>query len=615
MAGSFREAADWSTSEASLDRHALLHGTFRWHVPPMFNIAEACSRRWARATPGAVAIRWQHEDGRRAVFSYGDLQRAADRLSRALRRLGVARGDRVAIVMPQRFETAVAHMAVYQLGAVAMPLSMLFGPEALAYRLSHSEAVVAIVDETAIDNVRGARAEAPTLRTLIAVGDAEGRGDLDWSAALAAERAGFTAVRTHADEAAVLIYTSGTTGPPKGALIPHRALIGNLTGFVCSQNGFGFPDGARLEASRWPGTSSPSGRGMAAQADGTALPSGSDAVFWSPADWAWTGGLMDALLPTLYFGREIVGFQGRFSAERAFELLESHRVTHSFLFPTALKAMMKAVPHPRERHRLHLRAVMSAGEAVGDAVFGWCRDELGVVVNEMFGQTEINYIVGNCGRSMDGEGRAAPGWPARPGSMGRAYPGHRVAVIDDAGRECPRGTPGEVAVHRLDVHGEPDPVFFLGYWKNDEATRAKYTGDPAASWCRTGDMAVMDDDGYLWYQGRSDDMFKAAGYRIGPSEIENCLVKHPAVANAAVVPKPDADRGAVVKAYIVLAPGFTAGEALIQDLQRHVRGQLAPYEYPKEIEFIDALPMTTTGKVQRRVLRLREEARAAGGSA
>jgi acetyl-CoA synthetase len=324
---------------------------------------------------------------------------------------------------------------------------------------------------------------------------------------------------------------------------------------------------------------------------------------------------MDALLPTLYFGREIVGFQGRFSAERAFELLVAHGVTHSFLFPTALKAMMKAVPHPRAQHALKLRAVMSAGEAVGDAVFAWCRDELGVVVNEMFGQTEINYIVGNCGRSMDGEGRPAPGWPARPGSMGRAYPGHRVAVIDDAGRECPRGTPGEVAVHRLDVHGEPDPVFFLGYWRNDEATRGKYTGEPAASWCRTGDMAVMDDDGYLWYQGRSDDMFKAAGYRIGPSEIENCLVKHPAVANAAVVPKPDADRGAVVKAYVVLAPGFAAGDALVQDLQRHVRGQLAPYEYPKEIEFIDALPMTTTGKVQRRVLRLQEQARAAGGAA
>ena len=561
---------------SSQDAYAALHYGFEWKVPSRFNIAQACSRRWA-ADPGhagCTAIRWEHEDGGAGRMTYGELQAQADRLSGALRALGVRRGDRVAIVMPQRPETAVAYIAVLQLGAVAMPVSMLFGPDALEYRLQDSGAGVAIVDETSIHNLLAVRAACPQLRQLLAVGGAAGRGDLDWTAALAGRHAGFKLVETAADDAAILIYTSGTTGPPKGALIPHRALIGNLTGFVCSQNWFG--------------------------ADG-------DEVFWSPADWAWTGGLMDALLPTLYFGREIVAFQGRFSAERAFELLQRHGVTHSFLFPTALKAMMKTVPDPRRAYTLKLRALMSAGEAVGDAVFGWCRDALGVVVNEMFGQTEINYVVGNCGSYVDARGLRHPAWPARPGSMGRGYPGHRVAVIDELGQECPRGTPGDVAVHRLDVHGEPDPVFFLGYWHNDAATRAKYTGDPADSWCRTGDTAVMDDDGYLWYQGRSDDMFKAAGYRIGPSEIENCLVKHPAVANAAVVPKPDAERGAVVKAYVVLAPGRSAGAALVAELQAHVRGQLAPYEYPKEIEFIDSLPMTTTGKVQRRLLRQREE--------
>jgi acetyl-CoA synthetase len=365
-------------------------------------------------------------------------------------------------------------------------------------------------------------------------------------------------------------------------------LIGNLPGFVASQNWFGF--------------------------DGLANAS-SHAVFWSPADWAWTGGLMDALLPTLYFGRPIVAYNGRFSPELAFELMASQGVTHTFLFPTALKAMMKAYPHPREHFKLELEAIMSAGESVGDAVFAYTRDELGVIVNEMFGQTEINYVVGNC----------AMFWPARPGSMGKGYPGHRVAVIDDAGRECAVGVPGDVAVNRFDVHGDPDPIFFLGYWKNPAATEAKFTGD----WCRTGDMARRDADGYLWYDGRADDVFKAAGYRIGPGEIENCLVKHPAVANAAVVPKPDRERGAVVKAYVVLAPDFAAQRALqpeagaagvsaferalMADLQAHVKGLLAPYEYPKEIEFIDALPMTTTGKVQRRVLRLQEEARQASG--
>ena len=552
------------------DHYGALYRDFHWQVPANFNIAAVCCARWARQTPDATAVVHEHESGERSTLSYAQLQREANRLSHALQSLGVARGDRVAIVMPQRPHTAIAHMALYQLGAVAMPLSMLFGPDALDYRLRHSEAALAIVDESAIANLLLARAGCPSLKTVLAVGAAQGQGDIDWTAALERESDRFTALETKADDAAVLIYTSGTTGPPKGALIPHRALIGNLSGFVCSQNWF--PQ--------------------------------HDAVFWSPADWAWTGGLMDALLPTFYFGRPIVAYQGRFAAETAFELMQRHRVTHTFLFPTALKAMMKAVPAPRERYALQLRAIMSGGEAVGDAVFAYCQRQLGVGVNEIFGQTEINYIVGNC--SMH--------WPARPGSMGRPYPGHRVAVIDDDGCECARGVAGDVAVHRRDIHGHPDPVFFLGYWKNDEATRQKFTGAPDDSWCRTGDMASMDEDGYLWYQGRSDDVFKAAGYRIGPSEIENCLVKHAAVANAAVVPKPDAERGAVVKAYVVLAPGFAGSPQLVDELQRHVRGKLAPYEYPKEIEFIDALPMTTTGKVQRRLLRLQEEVRAKSSS-
>jgi acetyl-CoA synthetase len=587
-----------ATLHAVADHHATQHAQFRWQVPKHFNIAEVCCGRWARQMPQAVAIRVETPGGRMRLHRFGELQTAANRLARALRRLGVQRGDRVAVVMPQRFETAVAHMALYQLGAVAMPLSQLFGPDALEYRLQDSEAVAAIVDETTIAALREVRARCPALRCLLAVGGAEGQGDLDWSAALAAEVPQFTPVRTLADDPAVLIYTSGTTGPPKGALIPHRALIGNLSGFVCSQN---FLRSGQNRPPRRP--LGPGG-----------VPA--DAVFWSPADWAWTGGLMDALLPCLYFAVPIVAFAGRFSPERAFALMQRHAVTNSFLFPTALKAMMKAVPQPREAFRLKLRAVMSAGEAVGDTVFQWCEAALGVVPNEMFGQTEINYIVGNQHQAEGCDGwpfaAGVGGWPARPGSMGRAYPGHRVAVIDDAGQECPRGVLGDVAVHRLDVHGQPDPIFFLGYWKRDDATRSKYTGDIASSWCRTGDTAVMDEDGYLWYQGRSDDVFKAAGYRIGPSEVENCLVRHPAVANAAVVPKPDAERGAQVKAYVVLAPGFVGDAALVQALQTHVRGQLAPYEYPKEIEFISALPMTTTGKVQRRLLRLQEEERAAG---
>ena len=307
---------------------------------------------------------------------------------------------------------------------------------------------------------------------------------------------------------------------------------------------------------------------------------------------------MDALLPTLYFGFPIVGYRGRFTPEVALDIVQRYRVTNTFLFPTALKMMMRSAAWRDVRGRVPLRAIMSAGEPVGSAVFAWTREALGITVNEMFGQTEMNYIVGN----------SQAQWPARAGAMGRPYPGHRVAVIDDAGRELPPGQTGEVAMHRCDIHGHPDPVMFLGYWNNPEATAAKYTGD----WCRTGDLARRDADGYLWYEGRADDVFKAAGYRIGPSEVENCLLGHPAVVNAAVVPKPDAERGAVVKAFVVLSDAWRERDnsALVAELQAHVRGKLAPYEYPKEIEFVAQLPMTTTGKVQRRVLRELEAERA-----
>jgi acetyl-CoA synthetase len=550
---------------AQSDRYEELYNHFHWHVPAELNIAQVCCTRWA-GEKSRIAIYYEDDEGNTATLTYSALHEKANRLSNVLAKLGVKKGDRVAIILPQRIETAIAHMACYQSGAVAMPLSILFGPDALEYRLQNSEAEVAIVDQAGLENLRQARPNCASLKHVIAV-DCKASDALDMHEELAKARTGFDAVVTKATDPAVLIYTSGTTGAPKGALIPHSAIIGNLTGFVASQNWF---------------------------------PQQGD-VFWSPADWAWTGGLMDALLPSLYFGMPIVGFRGRFSPDTAFYLLEKYGITNTFLFPTALKMMMKAYPSPRDKFKLKLRAIMSAGEAVGDTVFNWCQSALGVTPNEMFGQTEMNYIVGN----------SVQQWPAKPGSMGRPYPGHRVAVIDDDGNPVKPGEVGEVALHRTDIHGHPDPIFFIEYWKNPNATRNKYTGD----WCRTGDLALADEDGYLWYQGRADDMFKAAGYRIGPSEIENCLVKHPAVANVAVVPKPDPERGNVVKAFIVLTAGTPRSrdgdEKLIAELQTHVRGKLAPYEYPKEIEFINELPMTTTGKVQRRVLRLMEQERAA----
>ena len=547
------------------DLYQELYTNFRWHVPEHFNIGWECCGRWAEDR-ARFALYYENDDGQCEKYTYWDLQQDANRLSNALTELGVRRGDRVAIVLPQRPETIVAHIAIYQMGAVAMPLSLLFGPDALEYRLHNSAAAAVIIDSACLHNLAPVRANCPLLKHVLVVGEGGAGADtIDYAQLLAQHSRNYTPVKTLAEDPALLIYTSGTTGPPKGALKPHRVLIGNLPGFVASQNWFPKP------------------------AD----------VFWSPADWAWTGGLMDALLPTLYFGQPIIAnmakTRDRFDAHKAYALMERYGVTNAFIFPTALKMMMKAVDRPREKYDLKLRAIMSAGESVGETVFNWARRELGVTINEMCGQTEINYVIGN----------SCEKWPAKPGAIGRPYPGHRVALIDAEGREVPAGQPGEIAVNRYDMHGDPDPVFFLGYWQNDKATRGKYTGD----WCRTGDEAIVDEEGYYWYQGRADDMFKSAGYRIGPSEVENCLVKHSAVANCAVVPKPDEDRGAIVKAYVVLIEGMKASDDLTTSLQEFVRGKLAPYEYPREIEFVDVLPMTTTGKVQRRVLRLAEEER------
>jgi len=536
-----------------VNRYDELYRNWRWDVPERYNIAQACCGRWA-ADRSRFALYWEDESGETAKYTFWDIQREANRLSNALAALGVERGDRVALILPQRPEMAIAYMAIFQMGAIALPLSHLFGPDALEYRMAFAGASVAFVEPTTIANLWAVRDKLPDLKHVVGVGGARETGVHVYEDLVLRSSSDFSSVKTQASDPALIIYTSGTTGPPKGALEAHRLLIGNLPGFLYSHDFFPQPGD----------------------------------MFWSPADWAWAGGLMDALLPSWNFGIPILGYRGRFDAEKAYYLLEKYGIRNSFLFPTALKLMMKAVPEPKKKYNLNLRSVMSAGESVGVTVIEWAREHLGVTINEMFGQTEINYVVGNC--------QAA--WPVKPGAIGRPYPGHRVAIIDDKANEVPRGDLGEIAVHRKD-----DPVFFLEYWKNPEATREKFIGD----WGCTGDQGRMDEDGYIWYQGRSDDVIKASGYRIGPAEIESCLVKHPAVANAAVIGKADEARGQIVKAFIVLQPGHAASQALIDEIQDHVRGRLAPYEYPREIEFIDALPMTTTGKVQRKELRKREE--------
>ena len=525
-----------------------LSAGFRWRVPAEFNLAWDCCGRHAHDRD-RLALYFEDEAGATAVYTFWDVQLAANRLSNALSGLGVAQGDRVAIVLPQRPETAIAHIAVYQMGAIALPLSHLFGPDALEYRLRDAGARAAVVDGDTLLKLLPVQPRLPELRHLIGVAGARERDVRVWEDLVGAAATRFDPVPTAADDPAMIIYTSGTTGPPKGALIPHRALLGNLPGFICSHDFF---------------------------------PQAGD-LFWSPADWAWTGGLFDALLPTWHFGLPIVAFGGRFDAERAFWLMEKYGVRNAFLFPTALKMMMKDVRDPA-RYQVRLRSLMSGGEAVGPAVMEWARAALGVTINEIFGQTEMNSVIGGCAAMFE----------PRPGAIGRPYPGHRVALLDEQANLLPDGVAGEIAVWR-----EGDPVVFLEYWHNPQATSAKFT----AGWGRTGDMASRDADGFYWYKGRTDDVINSAGYRIGPTEIEDCLLKHPAVSNAAVIGVPDLQRGEVIKACVVLTPGIAATEALKEQLQAHVRGRLAAYQCPRLVEFLDALPLTTTGKVQRRLLR------------
>jgi acetyl-CoA synthetase len=529
--------------------HADLVARFRWQVPARFNIGfDVCGRH--AADRDRVALRYEDEDGTASTWTFHHVQSQANSLSHALAAHGIGRGDRVAIVLPQRPEAAIAHMAIYQMGAIAVPLSHLFGPDALESRLRDAGVRIAIVDADSLPKLESVHDRLPDLRHIIGVAGARGTRVLPWEALLSRASDAFTTVETLADDPALIIYTSGTTGPPKGALIPHRALIGNLSGFSCSHDFFPQPGD----------------------------------VFWSPADWAWTGGLFDALLPVWHYGLPLVAYRGRFDPEHACRLMERHSVRNAFLFPTALKMMMKDLGDVRGRFDIRLRSMMSGGEVVGEALLGWVRDQFGVSINEIFGQTEANYVIGGCSSVFD----------ARPGAAGRPYPGHRIAIIDESGAELPDDELGEIAVHSVG-----DPVVFLGYWNNPEATAAKYAGP----WLRTGDLAVRDAEGYYWYRGRTDDVIKSAGYRIGPAEIENCLLRHPAVANAAVVAVPDATRGSLIKAVIVLTPGHAPDAATEASLGAHVRERLAPYQCPKLFEFAASLPMTTSGKVQRRLLR------------
>jgi acetyl-CoA synthetase len=536
-----------------------MRAAFRWRVPARYNIGvDACDRH-AAATPDATALIFEREDGRVQRFSFRNIKRLSNRLANALAFQGVARGDRVGILLPQSPETAIAHIAAYKSGLIAIPLFVLFGEEALEYRLSNSGARALVTDTANLPKILAIRDKLPELRVLIVVDGKGQNGTLDFATIADKASDALTPVDTAADDPALIIYTSGTTGPPKGALHAHRVLLGHLPGVEFPQDLFPKPGD----------------------------------LFWTPADWAWIGGLLDVLLPSWHHGIPVLARRfAKFDTDAAFALMARHQVRNAFLPPTALK-LMRQTGAPAN-HGVKIRSIGSGGETLGAELLDWGRATFGVTINEFYGQTECNLVVGNCAKLMD----------VRPGAMGRAIPGHRVGVVDDDGNELPDGTTGQIAVH------SPDPVMFLEYWRNPAATKAKFAGD----WLLTGDTGRRDSDGYFWYEGRADDVITSAGYRIGPAEIEDCLLRHPAVAMAAVIGVPDPVRTEAIKAFIVLKPGATGDAPLARAIQDHVRTRLAAHEYPREVEFIDALPMTATGKIIRKDLRAREAAKKTSSS-
>jgi acetyl-CoA synthetase len=529
-----------------------LYRDFHWEIPARFNIATACCDRHADGSK-RLALIYLDEDGGAQRTSFDELADLSRRFANVLKADGLVRGDRVALFLSQSLELPVAHLAAFRSGLVSIPLFALFGEDALEFRLSNSGAKAVVTDQAGWEKLKKIRDRLPDLQNVYLVDDDAPSGTKPFWSQLKAASAEFATVDTAADDPAIIIYTSGTTGNPKGALHAHRVLLGHLPNVEMAHDFFPKPFD----------------------------------VMWTPADWAWIGGLFDALFPAWYHGMPVVGHRARkFEPHAAMQLMADHAVRNVFLPPTALKLMRQAeVRHPGVK----LRSIFTGGESLGVELLDWVRATFGIEAHEVFGQTECNLAVGNNARLF----------PIRPGSMGKATPGFDVRIVDDKGKELPRGERGIIGVR------QPNPITMIEYWRNPEATAKKYAGE----FLLTGDLGRQDEDGYFWYVSREDDVITSAGYRIGPSEIENCLVRHPAVANAAIVPSPDEVRGNVVKAFIVLSPGYAPSAELEADLARHVREHLAPYEYPKAIEFIDALPMTTTGKVQRKVLRERELAR------
>ena len=531
---------------------AELRAKHRWNIPPDYNVAIDCLDRHVELRDKTALI-YADDEGHTARYTFAQMIEASNRFANALRGLGIGRGDVVAIHTPQRPETAIAHIACYRLGAIALPISKLFGPDAIAYRLQNSSAKAILMEPETVAKIDAVdRKDIPNFKHVIVTDGASGGFSFDDLMSRGAPT--FAMEKSSAEDPVLLMYTSGTTGNPKGVLHVARYVLGH-NGIDYSYNYLRDGD-----------------------------------LYYSPADWAWAGGLLDGLLAIWPYGIPVLAYRSkaRFDPDVAFRLLEKYGASVGLYPPTALK-VLREIKRPREKYKLKLRCIVSGAEPVSPQLARWVDEELQVEFNQGFGQTEANYFIGTC--SAVEKARLEP--------LGKAYPGHEVAIVSPEGVPLNVGEAGEIAIRR------DSPVVMREYWKNPAAMSEKFKGE----WCMTGDLGHMDDEGYVYFAGRNDDVIKSSGYRIGPSEIEAKIMEHKSVASCAVIGVPDPQRGQAIKAFVKLLPGFTASELIIKEIQIHVKTRLAAHEAPREIEFMDEFPSTVTGKIMRRELRAREEAK------
>jgi acetyl-CoA synthetase len=525
---------------------------FSWQIPEYFNIADAVCDRWADDTT-RIAMTHENLDGSVKNFTFAEIKHYSNQFANLLNSLGLEQGDRALVLLTQSPECAISHVACFKSGIVSCLASVLFGPDAIQHRLTSTNAKVCITNKANLSKVQNIRGACPWLKHIVVVDDDLPSHALSLWRSIADQNDTFDNVETLSEDTAWISFTSGTTGQPKGVLMPHRILLGNKPLFEYYYD-YGPREGDTL---------------------------------WSPADWAWIAGLINILLVGWYSGCRVVStdMEG-FNAEAAFRILGQHDITVSLLTPTVLKLMRQI--DSEESPELQLRVVLSGGEAVGKELALWADDRFGLTISEGFGQTECNGMIGTNPRLM----------AVRHGSLGKAMPGSVCAIVDDDGNEVERRVQGNIAIKR------PHPAMFSGYLNNPEATDDKFIND----WMITGDLGEQDEDGFLWFHGRTDDVITSSGYRIGPTEIEDCLLKSPAVQLAAVIGVPDETRTELIKAFIVVSENTDPTDALAESLKELVRENLAKHEVPRSIEFVDSLPMTTTGKIMRRTLRDQEVA-------